>query len=750
MKNKAVLFFLAMFFFSGWSELKAKSLLDEVNVFIGTGGFGFGVGSTYPGAKVPFGMVSLSPDTSWNGSNISFMHCAGYYYPDNEIRGFSHYHLSGIGIADYGTIRFMPTLGRVPSRITESWYRTKFSHDKESAHPGYYSVILNNGIKAELTATRNSGFHRYIYPQNKNALLVVDLGRGSVDRNSCGGKITVDEKTSTVYGWQINCRGIAGLTVGDYLKGEFDKQGTKIYFYARFNQPVKGFGIFQKGTPQKDATQIQGEKVGAWLDFGRLSSPLLAKVGISLISEEQARINLERQIPGWGFDGVKSQAEKLWEKELSRIEIKGGSHNQRTIFYTAFYHSLLMPTDLTEEGGYYWGFDHKVHRAEGFRYYSDFSLWDTYRTFHPLWILLDPERAKDFAQSLVMMGKQGGYIPKWPTADRYTNCMTSTFADCVLAETYIKGIRGWDYLSGYELIKKVATQPMPKSSVYEGREGLKEYMELGYLPSDKYWESASLTIEHSYNDFCIANFARTLGKEKDAEYFYQRSKNYQNLWDPKDQFLRPKKSNGRFKTFYHPSIWLILWKTDYTEGDAWQWLFAPWHDLEGLAELFGGNNQLISKLEEFLKKGAKEKYNYLPKRYYWHGNEPDIHSAYIFTLVGKPELTQKWVRWILENKYQNAPNGLAGNDDCGTMSAWYIFSSLGFYPISGTDRYILTSPLFKQAVLHLPEGDLIIQAEGAPEKIYIKSVEVDGKELSQLWLNHQQISKGARIKFYLK
>ncbi len=700
---------------------------SEVNVWIGTGGTGFGVGSTTPAAAAPFGLVRLGPDTRMGKIESFFGYGGGYWYPEKILRGFSHTHLSGIGVSDYGNLRFMPAVGRGKDRLDERKYRTGFRHQDETAHPGYYSVLLGNGIKAELTATLDSGFHRYTYPQGQNALLILDLSRALLDNQSCGGEIKIDPAAKTVSGLQIAC-------------GSFTKRnpgGIKFYYFARISEPFESYGIRSSefGIREK-ATEAKDKKTIAYFDFGPINRPVLLKVGISLISVEQARKNLDAQIPEWDFNKTLADAEKAWKEPLSKIEITGGSRDQRAAFYSALYHSYFQPTNLTEQGGAYLGLDGKTHQADWGIYYSDFSIWDTYRTLHPLLVLLEPKASTDMMETLAKMAEQGGFLPRWPTANMYTNCMTGTFGDCVLADGYLKGLTGFEAAKVYENMVKIANEPTPKGHPYTGRPGILDYKKYGYLPKESK-QMASSTLEYAYCDFCIAQMATKLGRPQAAQEFFKRSKYYKNQWDPASGFFRPRKADGKFAAF-SPTVWGV----DYTEGTAWQWLWTNWYDPQGMADLFGGREKMVARLEKFMELGALTKSNALPNTYFWPGNEPDMQAPYLFNQLGRPDLTQKWVRWVIDEKFPNTPAGIPGNDDCGTMSAFLIFSELGFYPIAGTDLYYLTAPLFPEATMHLEKGDLKIQARGAPEKIYIKSVKLNGKNLDRVWIRHKEITGG--------
>lgn len=707
---------------------------DEVNVFIGSGGLGFGVGSTSPAAQVPFGAVRLGPDTAWHGLNPIFAHNVGYWYLDNQIRGFSHTRLSGIGVTDYGNFRFMPAIGIPEKRIEQKGYISRFEHKDESARPGYYSVVLkDSGIKAELTATLDAGFHRYHYPSGKNALLIIDLGRAVLDRYACGAELNFDSKSGELWGWQKVC--------GSFTARE---GGVKFYFFARVSEPVKAFGIYDSGRLKPGANSAAGTKIAACLEFGNLNKPLLAKAAISLISKDQARSNLEAQIPDWDFERTLSQAEHAWKAPLDKIKVRGGSFDQRAIFQSALYHVYVMPTNFTEQGGFYSGLDKQVHRAEAGAYYTDFSIWDTFRNLHPLLVLLEPEKSEEMMQSLVRMAEQGGYLPRWPTANIYTNCMTGTFADCLLADGVVKGLRRFDTEKALDNMLKVANEPTPEGHPYSGRPGILDYIKYGYLPVESR-QPASSTLEYAYCDFCIGQMAMALGKEPAAREFYRRAEFYKNQYNPRTGFFQPRKADGRFREPFSAKMWGM----NYTEGTAYQWLWTNWYDPEGMAQLMGGTEKMVSRLENFFAKVEHAESNALPHIYYWHGNEPDMHAAYIFDQLGRPELTQKWVRWVIDSKYKNSPDGIPGNDDCGTMSAWLIFSALGFYPLAGTDIYYLTSPLFPEAVVHLKKGDLKIRAEGAPEKIYIDSVRLNGRSLKRAWVRHAEIENGGEMVFIL-
>jgi predicted alpha-1,2-mannosidase len=659
---------------------------------------------------------------------VSFHHCSGYHYMDNQVRGFSQFRLSGIGVADYGNILVMPTLNRSGDYKKESSYRAKFDHDQEIAMPGYYAVTLkDSGIRAEITATHHCGVYRFTFPDHGPGRIVFDASHAILKNMVQEAEIKVDKDAGEISGRSVIIGGLAN-----------ESAGVEIFFLAKVDMPINDYGLFGD---RVEGLSASGKKAGAWVE---VLESVMVSIGLSFISIEQARRHLDDELGGQRFEDVVKEAQDRWRDALSVIEVKGGTSDQRTIFYTALYHTMIMPTDMTEAGGLYQGFDEQVHEALGFCYYTDFSLWDTFRTLHPFLNLIEPEKSADMMQSLVLMSEQGGYMPKWPTAYRYSSCMIGASADNVIADAYLKGIRGFDVEKAYQACSFMALNPVPEESGYEGRVGIKQYIDKGYVPADLYASSTSRTIEFSYNDWCLANIAKALGREDDYRMFMERSGNWRNIWDEKTGFLRGRNSDGTFSKPFLPWIWTRY----YVEGNARQWLWAPFHDVEGLIELMGGDEAFVKRLERFFEKSSNRPDTFLPDTFYWHGNEPDIHAAYLFTYAGRPDLTQKWVRWVMDNKYENSPGGLDGNDDCGTLSAWYIFSAMGFYPLAGSNMYFVGSPIFDHAVIHLKEGDLVIRAEPDPaENIYVRSVTINGKPLKNFRFSHEQIKYGGEIIF---
>lgn len=712
-----------------------KPPVDYVNPFIGTGGTGFGIGATFPGATMPFGMVKLSPDTTNKGLAPPFWHCAGYWYNDPEIRGFSHTHFSGTGVPDYGNIRIMPVIGISDAQTREENYRSTFSHDNEFAEPGYYSVLLDKwNTKVELTASTRTGFTRFTFPQTNEAFILFDVST-SIEKNTTEDSyVEIIPEKNEINGWIKH-------------RGPMTGSGFTIYFSGIFNSEPASYGVWENNLLKPSERSIQGRSIGAYLGFKSDGiTPVLLKVGISYISIENARLNRETEIGNWDFDAVRQSAKDTWSELLSLIEVEGGTEDERTIFYTALYHTMMMPTIFTDVDGRYSGFDDQPHIADGFTYYTDMSLWDTYRNLHSLFVLILPERQRDMIISLIKMGElNGNVIPKWPAATGDSGSMVGSSADIVIADSYTKGITDFDTERAFSLMDFAANNE-PST-----RGGVLQCIQYQYCPQDKMGGSVSLTLEYGYDDFAIAQFAKALGKKTEYEKYLARSQFYRNIFDTQSKFMRAKKSDGSWVEPFDP----LKFADEYVEGNAWHYTFFVPFDVPGLISLFGSNEEFVTKLNAFFENSSLVypdpdlPENFVPDIYYWHGNEPDIHSAYLFNFAGRPDLTEYWVRKIMEEKYSNDPAGLAGNDDGGTLSAWYVFSALGLYPIPATDTYLFGSPVFNKSVIHMNTGDLTIIAENASdENIYVKSVSFNGNDLSEtMQIKHQDIKDGGTIKF---
>lgn len=727
MKKTTILLICSIFLFAATRSFAAeKRYVDYVNPFIGTGGDGFGVGSNFPGPQTPFGMVRPSPDTTNGDSAPPFYHCSGYWYGDANIRAFSHTRMHGVGVPGYGNIAIMPAFGNPADMVNEVAYRAPLDHKSEKASPGYYSINLpDRNTLVEITAGDYTALHRYAFDAPASApLLVLNASHFIGNGKPIETLVNVDAAASEVSGW---------FNYDSPFGGKI-----KTYFSLVADRPFSAFGTWTNGTYADGEANASGETAGAVLSFDGQTA-LNVKLAISFISVEKARENMAADITGWDFESLRAATEEKFEKLLSRIDVEGATDKHKTIFYSALYHSFLMPTLFTEAGGEYLGFDEQVHVAEGFRYYTDFSMWDTFRSLHPLLVMIAPEYQLDMIKSLITMGHQGGYIPKWPLENEYTGCMIGTPADVVISDSYLKGIRDFDVDWAYDNMRMIATQ---KVEGYEGRSGIEDYMKYGYHPADTNSSATSKTLEFAFNDYALARLAEALGKNDDAKMFMDRSRNYKNVWNPANGFMEGRNSDGSFL----PNFMDTVWRDEYTEGTAWQWLwFAP-HDVPGLIELMGGREPFLAKLDEFFARSHREPDTMLYDKYYWHGNEPDLHAAYLYLWAGRPDKTQEEARWIMRKKYDDSPAGLDGNDDGGTLSAWYVLNAMGFFPIPATNNYYIGSPIFTKSVITVGDHVFTIEAPGATGKaLYVENVSLDGATLDRPYFTHDEFAAGKTL-----
>jgi predicted alpha-1,2-mannosidase len=718
-------------------------LIQYVDPFIGSGGVGFGFGSAVTGAVAPFGMVRLSPDTTKSGTPVPFYHYSGYYYDDETILGFSHLHFHGTGAAGYGDLLVMPVPGFSPDKITPAHYRSHFSKSTEIAAPGYYSARLDNGnILAELTSTGRVGVHRYTFPAGSSgAAVVIDAGHMIADTQATDIELTIDPDGRTVVGHHHASGG---------LSGAFD-----LYWTIAFDRPLTRYGGWSGQNVLADATSITAPSGGggAYLEFDVPDGGTVnLRVGLSMVDLDGAKNNLASEAPDFDFDAVRRQTEARWESMLGRVQVAASvadsDPKSLRMFYTAAYHALIMPTILSDADGRYRGFDHQTHQADGFQYYSDFSLWDTFRTLHPWLTLVYPEAQRDMIISLLKMYEQDGFLPIWPVAQGDSGTMIGASAELVISDSFVKGLRDYDTAEAYEAVTRSGRKPSPPGSTSPGRRHIEDYLALGYVPVEDDDSAVSMTLEYAASDGALSQFAKAFGHDTDAAEFAGRATNYRNQWDPTTEFFRAKHRDGSFKTPFNP----IAWGVDYREATAWQYLWYVPHDPQGLIELFGGPPSFVTALETFFEKSKQEQdaLNALtrlaPRTYYWAGNEPDIHTAYLFVDAGRPDLAGRWSRWALENLYGDGPDGLPGNDDCGTMSAWYLFTALGFYPVPGYDKYYVGAPLFPAAQITLPDGVFRIHAPGAGAANYLtRTPSLNGQPLSDFIFRHSDLARGAEL-----
>ena len=708
-----------------------------VNPFIGTGGISYLCGNTSPGATLPFGMVRLSPDTvSRFGKRAT--NYSGYYHADPYILGFSHTRLVGTGATDGGNFMVIPTFENLVARH-RTGLQEKYSHTQENAFPGYYGVALPDlGITAELTTSCRVGLHRYTFAEDQPPHVLIHvtsvLGKGTC-RN---GHVRILPEQNEVEG--------SVETFGTFAKRY---GGLKTYFVVRVGTPPTRYRTWS-GEKFSDEPTAAGDDIGVDLGFARSCSPqsIQLKLAISYVSLENARANLNAEAGTKDFDQVLADAVNAWEQKLSRIRIDGGSKSERNIFYSALYRSLQMPTTFQDVNGEYMGFDRQVHRADGFNYYTDMSLWDTFRTVHPLYTIIQPREQRDMVVSLIKMAEQGGYLPRWPSGVGYTNSMFGTPADIVIAETYLKGIRDFDVAAAYGFMKKAALAPTADSR-FSGRDGIEHYLKYEYCPADKMKKSVAATIEYCYADGAIARLAEALGHSADAAEFQRHARYYRNLWNPDTQFFHPRDSAGKFLKAFQPELLTYLDVTGsythaYVEGSAWQWRWGVPSDADAVVELFTSREYFVQELNTFFEKSLPG-VGQNPNAFYWQGNQPDLYAAYLFNHAGRPDLTQKWVRWVLQNKYGEQENGLDGNDDGGTLSAWYVLSSLGLYSTAGTDRYELCSPLWSRAEIRLHDKSLQIVTDNSGP--YIQRIWLNDQPLQRHWISHHEIAQGGTLRF---
>ena len=719
-----------------------ESFSDQVNVFIGTGGHGH----TFPGATVPFGMVQLSPDTrmtGWDG-------CSGYHYSDTTIIGFSHTHLSGTGIGDYGDILIMPTVGeqmlfRGDEEIPGSGYRSGFSRDSERASPGYYTVKLNRpGVTAELTATARAGFHRYTFPVSQESGFILDLNHTLQNHRNTRLEIKIISDTE-----------IEGLKV---TRGWARRH--YVYFHATFSKPFR-CKIAVNDSLTDNRSEATGRNIKALLRFSTgQDEQVLVKVGISPVDYEGARKNLEAEIPGWDFGLAVKKARELWDDELGKVEIEGGTADQRVIFYTALYHSMISPNIFSDSDGRYRGMDQEIHDSNGSSNYTVFSLWDTFRAAHPLFTILNPGRDSEMIRALLQKYEEGGILPMWELASNYTGTMIGYHAVPVIVDAYMKGIRDFDVNKAYEAMIRSSHFDTAGLSV-SARDVLPSLVDkaklyndsLGFIPFDRVNQSVAKALEYAYDDWCISLMAKDLDKEKDYAEYSERALRYRKYFDRTTGFMRGISTTGEWRTPFNPK-YSDHSAADYVEGNAWQWTWFVPHDVKGLVELMGGKDAFVSKLDSLFETDSNLEGTNVSADIsgmigqYAHGNEPSHHIAHFYNYAGEPWKTQELVDSILNSLYFNNPDGLSGNEDCGQMSAWYVLNSLGFYPVApGEPVYSIGRPLFDRAVLHLENGrDFTIVTENNSRKNrYIQSAKLNGEILNDHFFNHDKIISGGLL-----
>jgi predicted alpha-1,2-mannosidase len=735
-----------------------KNLIQYVDPMIGTAK----MGHTYPGATVPFGSVQLSPETDTIAYGLNgkyngdvYKYCAGYQYEDKTIVGFSHTHFSGTGHSDLGDFLIMPTTGKLQlnpgvASKPHSGYRSAFSHSTEKAEPAYYSVLLkDHNIKAELTATTRVGMHQYTFPKSDEAHIILDLTSGiyNYDKKNVWTFVRIENDT---------------LITGYRQTNGWARTRT-VYFAMSFSKPIKSYGqaaqeksvyrgFWGRFDQTKNFPEMAGQNLKLFFDFNtEEGEKIKIKMALSPVSSAGALENMKKEVPGWDFEKVKKQSQEVWNNELNKIQIEAIQKEDYVNFYTAMYHAFLGPTEYMDLDGNYKGLDMNVHKAENFKNYTSYSLWDTYRALHPFFNIIQPTRNSDMVSSMLAHSDQSVHkmLPIWSHYANENWCMIGYHSVSVVADAIVKGNTNFDPEKALQACVNTA-----KVSYYDG---LEYYMKMGYVPEDKNGASVSKTLEYAYDDWAIAQAAKKLGKTEIYNEFIERSKNYKNVYDAKTGFMRSKLNDGTFKKEFDP---LDTHGQGFIEGNSWNYsLYVP-QDPAEMIKMMGGNDKFNVRLDSLFSMHLPDKYfenteditregiigNYV------HGNEPSHHVVYLYNWTNSPWKAQDKIRMILKKMYRNGADGLGGNDDFGQMSAWYIFSSLGFYPVApGSDEYALGSPLVKNAVFNLENGKKfeVETVNQSDKNVFVSKVLLNGKQLSKPFLKHADVMNGGKITFYM-
>ncbi len=730
-----------------------KNLVDYIHPIIGTQG----EGNVYPGPVAPHGMIQPGPDTDMR----SWETASGYEYNDSVIIGFSMQHLSGTGIPDLGDFLFMPSVGKmkfVPGTVKkkssdgsvyyvqdpDSGYCTPYSHKDEVVKAGYYSVRLpEHNVLVELAATDRAGILRFTFPKTDSANIMMDLSH-VLQWKVIWSRVRRESKT---------------LVTGFHLVHGWAKE-RYLYFAARYSRPYDNFGIMMDGKRVFYNTyrfRSRYEASGADLQYyttysTKKNEVIMVKVGISAVSTANALVNLDKEIPGWDFDKVVKDTRAKWNKEMQKMQVEGSTAEKET-FYTSLYHALLVPTIYEDVNGQYRGLDENVHQAKGFTNYAIFSLWDTFRAEHPLFTLIQPKRDADMINSMLAHYDQSveHLLPIWSLNNNETWCMIGYHAVSVIADAIMKGLKGFDYERAYEAMKTTAMNP--------NYDNVMTYAKIGYVPFDKENESVSKTLEYAYDDYCIARVAKKLGKEADYKYFMKRAMNYKNIFDPAWKLMRGKDSHGNWRTPFHPHEYIDdMNKRDITEGTNYQYTWFVPQDVQGLINLMGSRKYFIEKLDSLFAEKKSETIatgtNDIAGRIgeYWHGNEPSHHIAFLYDYAGEPWKTQELVRRIETTFYGNKPNSLCGNDDCGQMSAWFLFNTMGFYPVApSSNYYVIGTPCAKQVTMKLGNGKTFttMAKNYSKDNMYIQSVTLNGKKWDKTYIPYKDVANGGELVFVM-
>ncbi|MCU7694543.1 GH92 family glycosyl hydrolase [Haoranjiania flava] len=742
------------------AQQKNNSLIKYINPLIGTER----MGHTYPGPTVPFGSVQLSPETDTVPMQVNgeynkrvYEYCAGYKYEDKTIVGFAHTHFNGTGHADLGDFLVMPTAGKLqlnPGTADNpcSGYRSAFSHSNEVAEANYYKVKLDDhNITAELTTTERVGVHQYTFPKSEEAHIILDMMYNIYN---------YDGKNVWTYIRVENDHTITG-----YRQTNGWAKNRKVFFAARFSKPFKNYGyksyarnetytgFWRRFDIYNNFPEMAGHEIRAFFDFDTESNEkIVVKFALSPVSTEGAMRNLEKEAPGWNFNKIKNEGQRKWQKELEKITVEMLSEEDKINFYTAVYHAFINPTIYQDVDGKYMGLDQNIHEAKDFNNYTTFSLWDTYRALHPLLTILQPSRANDMIKSMLAHYDQSVHkmLPVWSHYANENWCMTGYHSVSVLSDAVVKGMNTFDAKRALEACVATAN-----NRYYDNIANYKKY---GYIPDENSGTSVSTTLEYAYDDWCIAQMAKKIGNTKVYNEFIKRSESYKNVFDTSIGFMRPKSANGRFRQQFDP---LQTHGEGFIEGNSWNFSFFVPHAPSELIKLMGGNNKFVEKLDQLFTMHLDDKYFANTEDIsreglignYNHGNEPAHHVAYLYNFTNQPWKTQEKVRMIIKSQYNNGPDGLGGNDDCGQMSAWYLFSAFGFYPVApGSDQYALGSPLIKSAHIKLEHGKSlkIIAHNQSEQNVYVAKVLLNGKKLQTPFIKHADLANGGRLEYFMQ
>jgi predicted alpha-1,2-mannosidase len=705
-------------------------LFGSIDPFLGTGGIGFRAASVYPGPALPFGMIHPGPDTRLEFGAIPPLHCSGYYYTDTHIEGFSLTRMNGTGVPDYGTMALMPVDGMSDARRSEDGYMTAFGHAEEAAEPGYYRVRLDSGIDVEITATRRAAIFRFTFDDGLDPVILLDADHVIGDGECDSSEVAVDPEAGSISARMHN--------LGD-LSHRFG--GFDVFAHARFDTEPAEVGVWDDAGLRPGELTATGVDTGAWFRFAEGTKAITLRVGMSFVDANGAVGNLEAEIPDFDFDAVRAAATSAWQAALAGVSIYDVDEHDAIMLGTAWYRALLMPTLVSDVDGRAMGADDVVYTSDRERY-SDFSLWDTYRTTHPWFLLLEREENADFAHSLVTMAEEGGAVPRWALAKSDARSMIGSPGEIVLVESALKGVPFEDEAAAYALARVSAFGPPP--GLVGGRSAIEPYLAYGYVPSDENNGSVSHTQEYAIADAALARWAEHLGYDDDAALLGERGSAWAQVYDERVGFFRPRLASGEWDELPDPTAH----DGPYVEGTAWQYLWLVPHDPDGLAELLGGPEAARERLLEYFELSDAEADGFGPRLYHWQGNQPDIHAPWLFAMWGDPAAATVWIDWVVRRFYDVGPNGMPGNDDAGTMSTWLLFAASGLYPMPGTDLYMIAAPRQRLMELARPSGTLRISAEPDPRTHPVPlAVRLDGVLVEGPTLTHAELEGEHELAF---